>query len=285
MSSDERKLDGSLSAAYRAWREHPDALARRRRQRQPLFTGDLASIEALGFQTGSVVADQALGIVRFKDIPKLVEHPGVLWISGGRPRKKYLDVAVRDVRARATAPISGAPVDGVWHADVSSGALTHIPKATGKGVIVAIMDTGIDCSHPMFIVPGSSPKKSRILKIWDQGLTPSSVSECPASTLMASSTTDRYGVEFDRTQIEAALNGGAALAHRDCDGHGTHVAGIAAGGTNFTLFGRREQSGRRARGRHHRGQVPRPSGKTSSTAALTAQWATRSSTTRGFGTG
>jgi subtilisin family serine protease len=51
---------------------------------------------------------------------------------------------------------------------------------------------------------------------------------------MASSTTDRYGVEFDRAQIETALNGGAALAHRDCDGHGTHVAGIAAGGTNFS---------------------------------------------------
>ena len=237
MSSDERKLDGSLSAAYRAWREHPDVSPDAGVSVNLMFTGDLASIEALGFQTGSVVADQALGIVRFKDIPKLVEHPGVLWISGGRQRKKYLDVATRDARARATAPISGAPVDGVWHADIASGALTHIPKATGKGVIVAIMDTGIDYSHPMFIVPGSSPKQSRILKIWDQGLTPSSVSECPASTLMASSATDRYGVEFGKTQIEAALNGGAALAHRDCDGHGTHVAGIAAGGTNFSAGG------------------------------------------------
>jgi subtilisin family serine protease len=236
MSSDERKLDGTLSAAYSAWRAHsefaPDAGA----SVNLMFIGDLASIEALGFQTGSVVADQALGIVRFKDIPKLVEHPGVLWISGGRRPKKYLDVATKDARARATAPISGAPVDGVWHADDSSGALTHIPRATGKGVIVAIMDTGIDYEHPMFIVQGSSPKKSRILKIWDQGLTPSSVSECPESKFMASSPTDRYGVEFKRAKIEAALNGGAALAHRDCDGHGTHVAGIAAGGTNFSPF-------------------------------------------------
>jgi subtilisin family serine protease len=233
MSSDVPKLDGSLSTAYRAWRDQPDASPDASISVNLIFTGDLASIEVLGFKTGSAVGDQALGIVHFKDIPKLADHPGVLWISAGRPRKKYLDVAVRDVRARATAPISGAPVDGVWHADVSTGALTHHPKATGKGVIVAIMDTGIDYSHPMFIVPGSSPPQSRILKIWDQGLTPSSVAECPASSLMASSATDRYGVEFDKAQIETALNTSTALAHRDCDGHGTHVAGIAAGGTNF----------------------------------------------------
>ncbi len=45
-----------------------------------------------------------------------------------------------------------------------------------------------------------------------------------------------YGVEFDSTEIDAALAGGPRLAHRDFIGHGTHVAGIAAGGTNFMNF-------------------------------------------------
>ena len=232
------KLDGAVSAALREWRESPDAAPDAAASVNLIFTGDLAAIEALGFEAASVVGDQALGIVRFRDIPKLVEHPGVLWLSGGTRRQKHLDVAVRDVRARATAPISGPPVDGVWHATVDQGTLTSVPKATGKGVIVAIMDTGIDYTHPMFIVPGSSPMQSRILKIWDQGLTPTSFAECPDVNLLASSNTMSYGVEFDRAQIETALNGGASLRHRDCDGHGTHVAGIAAGGTEFLpVFG------------------------------------------------
>ena len=45
---------------------------------------------------------------------------------------------------------------------------------------------------------------------------------------------DTYGVEFDAAKIQAHLDGNAEIAHRDCGGHGTHVAGIAAGGTNFT---------------------------------------------------
>ncbi|MEI9927554.1 MAG: S8 family serine peptidase [Sphingomonas sp.] len=42
---------------------------------------------------------------------------------------------------------------------------------------------------------------------------------------------------FDAAAIEAALNGGAALAHRDCIGHGTHVAATAAGGVIFPSGG------------------------------------------------
>ena len=233
MPGDEQKLDSGLSAAYRAWREKPDLVPDAGISVSLSFQGELAAIEAVGFETHGVFGDQAVGVVRFKDIPALGAHPGVLWIAAGRPRKRDLDTAVRDIRARATAPISGAPVDGVWHADIATGALTHIPKATGKGVIVAIMDTGIDFTHPMFISQTSPTVKTRILRIWDQGLTPSAVTDCPPKHLLASG--DTYGVEFDSAKIEAHLNGGggATIAHRDCDAHGSHVAGIAAGGTHF----------------------------------------------------
>ncbi len=226
---DERKLDVGMAAAYRAWQANaglgPDASI----AVTLMHTGDLAAIEALGFETHAVFGDQVLGQVRFRDVPALVVHEAVLWIATGRPSRQDLDTAVRDIRARASAPVTGAPVDGLWHAEVSSGTLTHAPKASGKGVIVAIMDTGIDFTHPMFI---DKAGKTRILKIWDQTLTPASVAECPPVRLLGSN--DTYGVEYDKAKIQAHLDGGATLAHRDCEGHGTHVAGIAAGGTNFT---------------------------------------------------
>ena len=235
MSSDERKLDSGMSAAYRAWRDHPDLSPNAGISVSLSFTGDLAEIEALGFETHGVLDDQAFGMVRFKDVPALSEHPGVQWIAAGRAPKADLDTAAMDIGARATLLSSGSPLNGVWHADIATGVLTAGTNATGKGVIVAIIDTGIDYTHPMFIVPGSSPRKTRIRRIWDQGLTPAAVSDCPPVQLLASAHT--YGVEYDRHEIDAALNGGTPLAHRDCDGHGTHVAGIAAGGTNFPLFG------------------------------------------------
>jgi subtilisin family serine protease len=154
----------------------------------------------------------------------------VLWLAAGTPSEKHLDTAVHDIRARASTPISAAAVDGLWHADVASGALTSVPKATGKGVIVAVIDTGIDFTHPMFIDKATG--KTRILRIWDQTLTAATVAECPPVPLLISN--DTYGVEFDAAKIQAHLDGGAEIAHRDCGAHGTHVAGIAAGGTNFT---------------------------------------------------
>ncbi|MDZ8081307.1 MAG: S8 family peptidase [Nostoc sp. DcaGUA01] len=71
---------------------------------------------------------------------------------------------------------------------------------TGKGVIVGIIDSGIDPKHPAFA--------GRILHIWDQTLPGPGVAE------------GGYGAEFSGAQLTIS---------QDTDGHGTHVAGIAAG--------------------------------------------------------
>ena len=81
---------------------------------------------------------------------------------------------------------------------------------TGRGVLVAIVDSGIDYAHPDFRnVDGTT----RILELWDQTL----------DTI------------FDREDINQALQQPAGSLRyeicpsRDNSGHGTHVAGIAAG--------------------------------------------------------
>lgn len=90
----------------------------------------------------------------------------------------------------------------------------------GKDVVVGIIDTGIDFSHPDF---KDSLGHTRILWIWDHLLADSA--NTPAAF--------GYGQEFSAADIDAGL----ASAHVDQTAHGTHVSGIAAGnGMTDTIF-------------------------------------------------
>ncbi len=97
--------------------------------------------------------------------------------------------------------------------------------ATGKGVIVGIIDSGIDWRHPDFRDPADS-LHSRILSIWDTKLYLSMEEGPPPPGF-------DYGREWTRKEIEAALRGERRGPPRDpVLDHGTYVAGIAAGNGN-----------------------------------------------------
>lgn len=103
------------------------------------------------------------------------------------------------------------------------------PFLTGRGVLVAILDSSIDFYNENF---RNADGSTRIEALWDQSLEPD------AETGRLSPEGFQTGVEFSKEQIDAALaTGNETEARRliptvDISGHGTAVAGIlAAGGT------------------------------------------------------
>jgi subtilisin family serine protease len=83
---------------------------------------------------------------------------------------------------------------------------------TGKGTIIALLDRGIDWRNNDF---RNADGSTRIKWIFD--LTDDSGANAPGNTF-------GKGTIYSEAQINAALNGGPALAHRDAVGHGSTTA-------------------------------------------------------------
>lgn len=89
---------------------------------------------------------------------------------------------------------------------------------SGQGVIICIIDTGIDYTNEAFRDPEGN---SRILAIWDQTVQ----SGAPPEGFL-------YGTEYVREDINRALQSQSpfdVVPSRDENGHGSAMAGVAAG--------------------------------------------------------
>jgi len=222
MSTVWNKLDPGLSSIYSKYRRsreqgsadaqaHRTASAIERVNVSLYYSEDLPGIEALGFETAAAgPAGFANGTLDLANLERIAAHPGVVKISFGESRTLALDLSVPNIRASEIWTRSGATFTGF----------------TGKGVIIGIIDTGIDIHHPFFFTT-TEPKRPRIFRIWDQGLEPQGVDKSPDANLLSGGAT--YGVEYDQARIVAGLAGLGDFRHRDSHGHGTHVASIAAG--------------------------------------------------------
>ena len=107
-----------------------------------------------------------------------------------------------------------------------------VGELSGKGVWIAVIDSGID----YFLQDFRNEEGSRIRFLWDQSL------KANAESGFREPEGFRIGVEFSKEQIDRALETGTrqealkVVPSQDFSGHGTAVAAVAASSNNDILL-------------------------------------------------
>lgn len=193
------------------------------------YVGNLKRLaEELGFIAEELLGGYAIVRIRPELAPLLLSADEILWTEV--PSRVYTEVASGRREICATA------------------LQAREPGLTGRGVLIAVIDSGIDYTHPDF---RNGDGTTRILALWDQTAggqvegTQMPVGEKEQPDTVQSGSGVGYenippegysnGVLYTRERINAALRGegttegGSLVPESDLSGHGTHVAGIAAG--------------------------------------------------------
>jgi subtilisin family serine protease len=99
-------------------------------------------------------------------------------------------------------------------------------SGTGKGVVVGVIDTGLDVKHPDF---RDAAGKTRVAWLLDMSQPPVRKHPDLESAFGCTDPMQTPCAIFDKSDIDAALTDPQGLPPKDAVGHGTHVASIAAG--------------------------------------------------------
>ena len=167
--------------------------------------GDTAAVRRAGARLGTRIGNLVTARVPLASLPQLLTDDAVVSVYGARRWAPLNDLG--------TAAIGVASLRQMVAPDSFTGS-------TGRGVIVGLVDTGLDFTHPDFMTDALG--RSRVLDLWDQTLSG------PGPGLVGS-TSFTYGVECGQASLSAG-----SCASRDSVGHGTHVMGTAAGDGSAT---------------------------------------------------
>jgi subtilisin family serine protease len=163
------------------------------------------NITKLGFQTELLNDNYAVITLPESDIPKL---------------DKFTEIEYVEKSKRLTLSVSES-ADYICINDVRSKSGYGL---TGKGTLIAVIDSGIDYRHKDFRNPDGT---SRIVYIWDQ-----TIDGKPPNGFLR-------GTEYTNEQINNALASSNPLEivpHQDNVGHGTAVAGHMISPTGKPAF-------------------------------------------------
>lgn len=176
------------------------------------YSGTLNELREIGIQVVELSNEFAILTVPESLVERLADFPQIEYVE--KPKRLFFQAA-NGRRVSCVPPVQNPPF-----------------SLFGSGVLVAIIDSGIDYTNPDF---RNDDGTTRIRNLWDQTI----MGNPPEGYLI--------GTEFTREQIDEAIKQPTVpmrmqiVPSVDVSGHGTSVAGIAAG------------NGRGSRGRIYRG--------------------------------
>lgn len=194
-TEEERQKSLELDVGYDAIGQEWDLIIK--------YSGSLDEIRALGIRVVELQNEYAIVTVKENLIERLSDFPQIEFIE--KPKRLFFNVENGKI-ASCIPPVQRPPYN-----------------LTGRGVLVGIIDSGIDYANPVF---RNADGTTRIRNLWDQSL-----SENPPEGYV-------IGTEYTSEQINEALRQPTMQERRqivpsqDLSGHGTAVAGVAAGNSD-----------------------------------------------------
>lgn len=204
---EERERSGELEVGYDPEKHVWELIVK--------YSGSFEPVRAISESATELTNGYAVIVIREEKIDELTGLPEAEFVE--KPKSLYFQTDVGR-QVSCVDPVQSEPY-----------------SLTGKGCLIGVVDSGIDYENPDFRNEDGS---TRIVSIWDQ-----SAEGTPPFGYAR-------GAEYTREQINAALSEKSSgktqenLLTRDISGHGTAVAGIAAG------------NGRGSAGRRYRGMAP-----------------------------
>ncbi|WP_304341490.1 S8 family peptidase [Metaclostridioides mangenotii] len=163
------------------------------------------------------------------DFLRLTNNLGVLRLSEETYSQGLEDILAlrsvvnieRTIRMAPLSQVSQGITDGIVATEeIGVNYFKNNPNIsiTGRGVIIAVADSGIDYLHPDFIYPDGT---SKILYLWDQ----TKEGNPPEGFY--------FGTEYTREDINIAIQNNDSSLSQDEIGRGTMISGICAGMGNI----------------------------------------------------
>lgn len=199
-TSEEREKSLELEVGYQPLDQEWDLIIK--------YSGNLEAVREIASSVTELSNEYAILTVPESRIEQLTRVPQIEYIE--KPKRLFFEAA-NGKRASCILPVQAAPL-----------------KLYGKGTLTAVIDSGIDYSHPDF---RNTDGSTRIRALWDQSI--------------AGNPPEGYflGTEYTQDQINAALQEPTKVRQeqvvpsRDVSGHGTSVAAIAAGNGRGSVGG------------------------------------------------